>query len=155
MQNISIPPVHVGHNIQRFRLIRGYSQAGLAHELEVKRNKAVSQQLISDIEDRETIADEELLKQIAEILEVSPEALKALDIDSAINVISNTFNDNSSPIIQHQPIHSTVNQTFNPLDKLIELFEKEKGELRKENERLKTENDALKIENQSLNNGKR
>jgi hypothetical protein len=36
-----------------------------------------------------------------------------------------------------QPIHSTINQTFNPLDKLIELFEKEKAELRAEIERLK------------------
>lgn len=145
MENTSKRPVHVGHNIQRFRLIRGYSQAGLAHELEEKRKKPVSQQLISDIEDRETIADEELLKQIAEILEVSPEALKTLDIDSAINVIGNTFNNNSSPIIQHQPLQSTINQTFNsPLDKLVELFEKEKGELKKENERLRKEVEKLR-----------
>lgn len=137
MENIAKRPVHVGYNIQRFRLIRGYSQAGLAYELEQKRDKPVSQQLISDIENREMITDDELLKQIAEILEVSPEALKTLDLDSAINVISNTFKDNSSPIIQHQPVQSTINQTFNSLDKLIELFEKEKAELKAEIERLK------------------
>jgi len=85
------------------------------------------------------------LQQIAEILEVSPEALKTLDIDSAINVIGNTFNNNSSPIIQHQPLQSTINQTFNsPLDKLIELFTSEKAELRKENEQLKKELEKLK-----------
>lgn len=139
MEQSSKRQVHVGQNIQRFRLIRGYSQAGLAHQLEQKRNKPVSQQLISDIEDREVIADEELIKQIAEILEVSPEALTTLDMDAAINVIANNFHDNSSPIIQHQPVQSTIHQTFNSLDKLIELFEKEKAALRAEIERLKKE----------------
>ena len=137
MENISKRPIHVGHNIQMFRLIRGYSQAGFAHQLEQKRNKSVSQQLISDIEDRETIVDEELLKQIAEILEVSPEALKTLDLDSAINILGNTFTNHDysqqqfATHIHNQQIYST------PLDKLIELFEKEKAELKAEIERLK------------------
>lgn len=138
MENTSAKrPVHVGHNIQRFRLIRGLSQAGLAYKLEEKRNKSVSQQLISDIEDRESIADNELLQQIAEVLEVSPEALKTMDMDAAINLIANNFSDNSSPIIQHQPVHSSITQNFNQLDKLIEFFEKEKAELKAEIEGLK------------------
>ena len=138
MENTSTKrPIHVGNNIKRFRLIRGLSQAGMAHLLEEKKGRSVSQQLISDIEDRETIEDEELLKQIAEILEVTPEALKLLDLDSVINVIGNTFSDNSSPIIQHQPVQSTITQNFNQLDKLIELFEKEKAELKAEIEKLK------------------
>ena len=139
MENTSKRPVHVGQNIQRLRLMRGYSQSGFAHKLEQKRNKSVSQQLISDIEDREVIPDEELLKQIAEILEVSPEALKNLDWDTAINIIGNTYTNNNheqSGAI-NQPINPTINQTFNSLDKIIELFEKEKAELKAEIERLK------------------
>lgn len=125
-------PVHVGRNIQRFRLIRGLSQAGLAHQLEEKRKRPVSQQLVSDIEDRESIADEELLKQISEVLDVSAETLKTVDFDSAVSFISNTFtnNMNAGYTINNNP-------TFNQLDKLIELFEREKAELKAEIERLK------------------
>lgn len=139
MENTSAKrPVHVGHNIQRFRLIRGLSQAGLAYKLEEKRNKSVSQQLISDIEDRESIADDELLQQIAEVLEVSPDVLKNVDLDNAINIIGNTFNEYSAQQINYK---NTVqnSQTHNPLDKLIELFEKEKAELKAEIERLRKE----------------
>jgi transcriptional regulator with XRE-family HTH domain len=125
-------PVHVGQNIRKIRIFRNLSQAGLAAELEEIRHKPASQQLISDIENRESIEDQELLEQIAEILKVTPETLTSLDLDNAINVIGSTFNDYSM-----QPIHSTINQTINPLDKLIDLFEKEKAELKAEIERLK------------------
>jgi transcriptional regulator with XRE-family HTH domain len=143
MENTSAKrPVHVGHNIQKFRLIRGYSQAGLAHMLEEKMGRTVSQQLVSDIEDRETVEDEEMLKKIAEILDVNTEALRNLDLDAALNVIGNTFNNNDTSTGNYNlPIYhqSTIHHTYNPLDKLIELFEKEKAELKAENERLKKE----------------
>lgn len=131
MQTQSKKP-HVGRNIQKIRLFRSMSQTDLATELEEKRHKPISQQLMSDIEGRETIEDEELLRQIAEILHVTPEALATLDLDNAINVIGSTFKDHAM-----QPIQSTIHQTINPLDKLIELFEKEKAELKAEIERLK------------------
>jgi transcriptional regulator with XRE-family HTH domain len=122
----------VGKNIQKFRLIRDKSQMDIAVELEEKRHKPVSQQLISDIENRETIEDEELLQQIAEILKVDAETLKTLDWDAAINIIGNTFHDHA-----FQSIYSTIHQTINPLDKLIELFEKDKAELKAEIAKLK------------------
>jgi transcriptional regulator with XRE-family HTH domain len=129
-------PVHVGHNIQKFRLIRGLSQAGLAHMLEEKMGRTVSQQLVSDIEDRETVDDEEMLKRIAEVLEVTPEALRNVDLDAAINIIGNSFHENSTQQINYKnTVHNQ--QTYNPLDKLIELFEKEKAELKAEIEKLK------------------
>jgi transcriptional regulator with XRE-family HTH domain len=98
METSSKRPVHVGHNTQKVRLFRGLSQTGLAARLEEKRHRPVSQQLVSDIEDRETIEDAELLRQIAEILEVTPEALKSLDWENAINVIGNTFNNNDGSV---------------------------------------------------------
>jgi hypothetical protein len=58
-----------------------------------------------------------------------------LDLDNAINIIGSTFTNNDQSI--NQPINPTIHQTFNPLDKLIELFEKEKAELKAEIERLK------------------
>ena len=130
-------PIHVGHNIQKIRIFRSMSQTDLAVELEDKLKRTVSQQLVSDIENRETIEDEQLLQQIAAILHVTPEALQTLDLDNAINVIGSSFtsNDHSSAI--NQPISSTIHQTINPLDKLIELFEKEKAELKAEIEKLK------------------
>ena len=140
METSSKRPVHVGHNIQKVRLFRGLSQNGLAKRLEEKRHRPVSQQIVSDIEDRETIEDEELLRQIAEILEVTPEALKSLDWENAINAIGNTFNNNDSSTGNYNlPIYhqSTIHQTYHPLDKLIELFEKEKAELKAEIEKLK------------------
>jgi transcriptional regulator with XRE-family HTH domain len=140
MQTQSKRP-HVGRNIQTIRYIRGISQLDLGVELEEKLHKPFSQQLVSDIEGRQNIEDEELLAQIAEILKVTPEALKNMEIDNAINVIGNTYtntnNDYSSAI--NQPVSTTINQTINPLDRLIELFEKEKAELRAENERLRKE----------------
>lgn len=129
-QTFAKRPVNMGQNIQKFRLIREMSQGDVAAELETKRGKPVSQQFISDLENKETIEDEELLKQIAEILKVDPEVIKSMDWNAAINIISCTFRDNSNAA-------HTVHQTIYPLDKLIELFEKEKAELKAEIEKLK------------------
>jgi transcriptional regulator with XRE-family HTH domain len=136
MQTQSKKP-HVGRNIQKIRLFRSMSQTDLATELEEKRHRPVSQQLVSDIEGRENIEDEELLRQIAEILHVTPEALTTLDLDNAINVIGSSFETKDYANAINQPISSTIHQTINPLDKLIELFEKEKAELKAEIEKLK------------------
>jgi transcriptional regulator with XRE-family HTH domain len=133
MQTQSKKP-HVGRNIQTIRYIRGISQADLGVQLEDRLNRPFSQQLVSDIEGRENVDDENLLKQIAEILKVTPDALQNMDMDNAINIFGSTFNDQAM-----QPIQSTIHQTINPLDKLIELFEKEKSELKAENERLRKE----------------
>jgi len=57
-----------------------------------RRNGSNSQSaLVSDIEDRETVEDEELLKKIAQVLEVTPEALKNVDFETAINIIGSIF----------------------------------------------------------------
>jgi transcriptional regulator with XRE-family HTH domain len=135
MQTQSKKP-HVGRNIQTIRYIRGISQADLGVQLEERLNRPFSQQLISDIEGRENVEDEELLKQIAEILKVEPEALRNMDLNEAINIFGNSFSENSTQQINYKnTVHNQ--QTYNPLDKLIELFEKEKAELKAEIERLK------------------
>ncbi|MEC5143120.1 helix-turn-helix transcriptional regulator [Chitinophaga sp. 212800010-3] len=137
MVNSSKPTAHVGLNIRRFRLLWDYSQAGLAHMLEEKSGHPVSQQFISDLEDRPEIADEELLQHIAEILKVTPEVLKHLDLDSAIQVFNNTFTNHDH---SHQQFATHIHnqQTYvMPLDKLLEFWEKERAEYKAEIDRLK------------------
>ncbi len=55
--------------------------------------------------------EEELLEQVAKVLKVPVEAIKNFDTEQAIHNINNNFHDNS---IQNQ---------FNPLEKIIEMYE--------------------------------
>jgi transcriptional regulator with XRE-family HTH domain len=107
-------PNHIGYKIGRIRELRGLKQEYMAHQLNV------SQQTISKIEQSETI-DEEMLNQISKVLGVSAEGIKNFSEDAVFNYFNN-FNDNS---VNHGPFNN--NQcTFNPLDKLVDLFEEHK-----------------------------
>ena len=107
-------PSHIGYKIGRIRELRGLKQEYIAHQLNI------SQQTVSKIEQSETI-DEEMLNQISKILGVSAEGIKNFSEDAVFNYFNN-FNDNS---VNHGPFNN--NQcTFNPLDKLVELFEEHK-----------------------------
>lgn len=112
--NTATKPKHIGRNISRIRELREMKQEALAMAI------GVSQQTISTIENSETV-DEEKLQKIAEALGVSAEAIKSFSEESMINYF-NTFNDtdfsNSNGAFGHN------NQcSFNPLDKVVELFE--------------------------------
>jgi len=146
MQTPSKKSPHVGRNIQTIRLIRGMSQLQLGADLEERLHRPFSQQLVSDIEGKQEIEEEELLRQIADILNVTPEALENLDLNNAISVIGNTYNNNDHST-QNQPFYhqATVHQTFNtPLDRLVDLFENEKTELKAKIAELEAEVAALK-----------
>ena len=102
-------PKHIGRNISRIREMRDMKQEALAAAI------GVSQQTISNIENSETVDDQKLL-EIAKALGVSVEAIKSFNEDAAINYFNN-FTDNSE---------GTFNNycTFNPIDKVIELYER-------------------------------
>lgn len=105
--------IHEGHNIRRFREMLGIKQETLASEL------GLSQQAISNLEQKETI-DERILVDVAKILKVPTEAIKNFDEESALNIISTTFSDfrdNASAI------NYNCNLTFNPVEKIVELYE--------------------------------
>lgn len=102
--------IHHGRNIKRFREMMGIKQEALAFEL----GPDWSQKKISLLEQREEI-EEELLRQVGEILQIPVEAIKKFDEEQAITVISSTFNDNSS-VVNKNPI-------FNPIDQLLKLHE--------------------------------
>lgn len=77
----------------------------------------VSQQTISNIENSETVEDDKL-QEIAKALEVNLEVLKNFSEEAVFNIIGNTYHDNSSSL--------NYGCTFNPIDKLIEVFEENK-----------------------------
>ena len=112
MQTETGRPVHEGKNVKRIREILGIKQEALALDL------GISQQAISSIEQKEAL-DKDLLEKVAKALKVSPEAISNFNEEEAINVISTTFtsHDNSTSIAYQ----STLN--FNPVDKLVELYE--------------------------------
>ncbi len=108
-------PRHIGRNISRIRELRGIKQEALAIAI------GVSQQTISNIESSETI-DDDKLQLIAKELGITAEAIKNFSEDAVLNIINNTFNTNDNGIA----ILKTENfqPTFNPLDKVVELYER-------------------------------
>jgi transcriptional regulator with XRE-family HTH domain len=106
---------HIGRKISRIRELRGIKQETMASEL------GVSQQTVSRIEQSETIEDDVLAK-VAGVLGVSAEAIKNYSDEAVIYNIQNNYegSHNQGPV----GTHNTCN--FNPLDKLLELFEENK-----------------------------
>jgi transcriptional regulator with XRE-family HTH domain len=104
-------PNHIGRKISRIRELRDMKQEALAQAL------GTNQQAISAIENSETI-DEEKLKAIAEVLGVSVEGIKNFSEEAVLNIIGNTLNDGS--VING----NAYNCNFNPLDKVVELYER-------------------------------
>ena len=98
--------IHEGRNVKRIREIMGIKQDTLALDL------GLSQQSVSLLEQKETI-DLELLDKISKVLKVPVEAIKNFDEAATVNYIANTFNGNSGNYMN-----------FNPLDKVVELYER-------------------------------
>jgi transcriptional regulator with XRE-family HTH domain len=89
----------------------GLKQDALAFDL------GISQQAISSLEQKEAL-DKDMLEKVAKVLKVSPEAIKNFTEEAVVNVIQNNYegsvNNNSN--YNHQC-------TFNPFDKIVELYE--------------------------------
>ncbi|MFT3904666.1 MAG: helix-turn-helix transcriptional regulator [Niabella sp.] len=105
--------IHEGRNVKRFREMLGIKQEALAYELGDDWN----QKKISLLEQKDTI-DAPLLQQISDALKIPVEAFQNFDEEQAVNVISNTFGDHG---IGYQ---RNDNCSFNPLDKMVELYER-------------------------------
>lgn len=80
-----------------------------------------SQQAVSAIENSENV-DEQKLIEVAKALGVSVEAIKNFSEDGVINYF-NTFNDTVSNSSFGQGTYNNE-CTFNPLDKVVELYER-------------------------------
>lgn len=119
--------IHQGRNVKRFREMLGIKQDALAIDLGDDWN----QQKVSLLEQKETI-DDDLLQQISQALKVPVEAIKNFDEQAAITYFNSFFEGS----INHGHFSPSFNNcTFNPMDKIVELYEalvkseKEKVEL--------------------------
>ncbi|TFF36146.1 helix-turn-helix domain-containing protein [Mucilaginibacter psychrotolerans] len=106
--------LHIGRKISRIRELRGLKQEALAAEL------GISQQAISKIEQSAEVEDS-ALEKIAKVLGVSAEAIKNYSDEAVIYNIQNNYegSNNHGANIGHQ-------FNFNPIEKLVELFEENK-----------------------------
>ena len=104
-------PVHLGRNVQRTREILGMKQLTLADIT------GMSQQNISKLEQSEFIVDETLGK-LAKGLGVSVEFIKNFSEEKTIYNIQNNYDHSTN----HQNYQPTINN--DPVDKVVELFEK-------------------------------
>lgn len=101
--------MNIGRKISRIRELRGIKQEVLAEKL------GMNQATISRIESSDTIAEDVLLK-ISQVLGVSPEAIKNFSEEALIFHIEH-MHDQASASYNFQC-------TYNPLDKVIELYER-------------------------------
>lgn len=107
-------PKHIGRNISRIRELRGMKQEALAEAI------GISQQTVSGIEGSEEV-DTKRLVEIAKVLGVTVEAIENFSEESVFNYFNN-FYDNSAN--NGQVNGPNNNCTFNPLDKVVELYER-------------------------------
>jgi transcriptional regulator with XRE-family HTH domain len=107
--------IHQGRNVKRFREMLGLKQEGLALAL----GEDWSQKRVSLLEAKETIEDD-IIEQVAKILKVPSEAIKNFTEEAVFNIIGNTVNNHD------QAAFFNYYPTFNPIDKVMELYEENK-----------------------------
>lgn len=99
----------IGRKIEGVRRLRGMTQTELGHLL------GVSKQAVSKME-QVTQMDDKRLNVIAKSLGLTSDAIKNFSEQTAINIVSSTLHDNSGSVL-----YSSVS---NPIDKLVELYER-------------------------------
>ena len=107
--------LHIGRKISKIRELRNMKQETLANSL------GISQQAVSKIEQSAEV-EESALEKIASVLGVSAEAIKNYSDEAVIYNIQNNYegSNNHGANIGHQ-------FNFNPIEKLVELFEENKS----------------------------
>jgi hypothetical protein len=115
----------------------GIKQEALAFDL----GNDWNQKKISMLEQKDVIEDD-ILKQISNALRIPIEAFQNFDEEQAVNIISNTFNDQSNGY----NYYPTFN--INPVEKWIEALE----EIKRLNlELLKAKDEQIKVLEKLLN----
>jgi len=129
--------IHQGRNVKRFREMLGIKQEALAFDL----GNDWNQKKISMLEQKDVIEDD-ILGKISHALRIPVEAFQNFDEEQAVNIISNTFNDQSNGY----NYYPTFN--VNPTEKWIEALE----EIKRLNlELLKAKEDQIKVLEKLLN----
>jgi len=100
---------HYGHNIRHLRDMLDIKQDAIAFAMNM------TQQNFSNLEQKEDI-DDEVLEKVAKAMNIPVDAIKNFSEDGVINIISSSLHDNSGSVMYYP--------TFNPIDKVVELYEK-------------------------------
>ncbi len=103
--NTTMP--HQGRAVKRIREILGIKQDALAIDL------GLTQQAVSLMEQKEVL-DAPMLQKVAKVLGITEDAIKQFNDEAMINNINNTFHEGSS----------LINYQFNPIEKIVELYER-------------------------------
>ena len=98
-----------GANARRWREWRDIKQDVLAEQI------GVSQATLSGYEKKSKL-DPEVIEKIAKALDIPEEAITEVGEGTSINIFSGTWQDNANC--------QNYNPTFNPLEKVIELYER-------------------------------
>ena len=106
---------HTGRNVQKIRVYLGVKQEALAYDL------GISQSEVSKIEQQDEI-DDGLLSKIAGSLGVAPEVIKDFDLERAIYNI-NSYKDATISDGATTAVYATLQQ-INPIEKIVELYER-------------------------------
>lgn len=114
----------IGTKIRKIRELKNYTQEYMAQQLGVAQNS------YSRYENPDTDVKPDLLKQIAEILEVTPDQIEGFDENIIFN---NNLYDNAK--IENQHYGNTVNQ-YSVDPKIEKLYEEQIILLKKQNEIL-------------------
>ncbi len=108
MEATAVKKSNHGANVRRWREWRGINQDVLAEQI------GVSQATFSGYEKKDKL-EQDTLDKIAKALDIPTEAITELEQGTAINIYSGTWNDHA--------ISTNYNPTFNPLDKVVELYD--------------------------------
>lgn len=116
-----------GYSVKRLREILGVKQDALVVGLKMDQSQ------ISRLENREII-DDDILAQIADILKIPVDAIKNFSEEQAVKVITgNAIQYNMPGAIQNCGV---LRCSFNPLEKIVELYERLLAAERKANQIL-------------------
>jgi transcriptional regulator with XRE-family HTH domain len=105
------PAVSMGRKIERLRTLVGLSQSEFGYRI-----GGISKQAVSRLERSQKISSEKLEK-VASVLGFTPEAVRHFNEDILVFFIENMHD-------QATAYNYNFRCTFNPLDKVVELYER-------------------------------
>lgn len=109
MEATAVKKSNHGANVRRWREWRGINQDVLAEKI------GVAQATLCGYEKKEKL-EPEILEKLAKALDIPVEAITEVNNENPINIFSGTWNDNA--------VAQNYQPTFNPIDKIVELYER-------------------------------
>lgn len=125
--------VHMGHNVTKFRQLKGIKQRSFAEMIGL-----ANQQAISRLEGKKVI-ERNMLEVIAPLLGVSVEVLETLPEESGNVIIENNtfeFESGATNIVNSSNDNYTTTNNYEPIDKALEFFKEHLEEERKQKQEL-------------------